>query len=178
MNQFGTQMTLVACLLAGWAPQLSGQGSSPATPAPAAPVAHDPIDGTIWLGSITSPTGLSPYGLAFRRSPRGALFLVEYLPAMHVFSQVVSRVTPRDGGYEFNDLPGSARIDGPKLRGTAFFSRMPFELARGERLPPAADPPLAECPAGPVPRWTRGLGAAVWAPRSGRRLWCGMERST
>jgi outer membrane protein assembly factor BamB len=124
---------------------------------------HDPIDGTVWLGSLTSPTGSTPFGVEFRRTARGALVLVEYLPVMHLYSQVVSRVTRRGEVYTFDDLPGSARLDGRTLRGVAFYARMPFEMERASKLPVAADPPVAAFPAGPTPLWTRALGAAAWA---------------
>lgn len=124
---------------------------------------RDPIDGTIWLGTLKSSTGFTAFGLKFQRSGKGGLYLIEYLPVMHLYSQVVSRVTPRGGEYSFDDLPGTARVDGQTLRGTALHANMPFELKRVAQLPAPADAPVAAFPAGPALRWTRALGAAAWA---------------
>jgi outer membrane protein assembly factor BamB len=158
-DNWAMRVLLLACLSA----PLAAQDPPPAARAAAAPTPHDPIDGTFWLGTLRSPTDSAPIGFEFRRSPRGALYLVEYLPVMHVYSQVVSRVTPHGDDYTFPDLPGAARVDGHTLRGTAFFAGMPFELERVSRLPGAADTAVATYPAGPAPRWTLALGAAAWA---------------
>jgi outer membrane protein assembly factor BamB len=115
------------------------------------------------MGVLKSASGSTPFGLQFRRTPRGALLLIEYLPAMHLYSQVVSRVTPRGGEYVLDDLPGTARIDGGTLRGTALFANMPFELERVSQLPAPTDTAVPTFPAGPPPRWTRALGSAAWA---------------
>ena len=129
------------------------------TPAPLS----DPIDGTKWLGTLSSPTGTTPFALEFRRSPKGALYLVETLPVMHIYSQLVSRVTPRAAEYVFDDLPGSARIEGNTLRGVALYAKMPFQLERISELPAPAVSSPGTLPAGPASLWSRSLGAAAWA---------------
>ena len=147
---------VLACLAAPLAAQEPARPSAP-------PVAHDSIDGTAWVGTLSSASGSTPFGLEFRRSPRGALYLVEYLPAMHLYSQVVSRVTIRGDEYIFNDLPGSAKLEGQTLRGVALYASMPFALERVSHLPAPTDTAVPPFPAAPPTRWTRTLGAAAWA---------------
>jgi outer membrane protein assembly factor BamB len=159
MNRRSNLLASSALILASLSARLPSQ--VPAVPA--APVPHDTIDGTAWLGTLKSPSGSTPFGLEFRRNAKGALRLIEYMPVMHLYSQVVSRVTPRAGEYVLDDLPGSAHIEGQVLRGVALYSKMPFELERVSRLPAPADTAIAPFSAAPSSRWSRALGAAAWA---------------
>ena len=52
------------------------QSAVPAAPMPGDTMV-DAIDGTVWLGTIRSPSGATPFGLEFRRNAKGALRLIE-----------------------------------------------------------------------------------------------------
>jgi outer membrane protein assembly factor BamB len=125
--------------------------------------AQDPIVGTKWYGTLTSPTGPTPFGAEMRVNRRGTIVFVETMPAMHLYGQVTSRVTPKDGVYVLDDLPGTARIDGDTLRGVALYAKMPFELKRVDSIPGAPTEPSPTFPAPPAARWSRSLGAPAWA---------------
>lgn len=138
--------------------------SGAASPPPAKAPASDPIDGTKWLGTLTSPTGPAQFGLEFRRTPKGQLVALAWVPVMHVFTQPTALVQVHDGDYFLDVLNAHLHIEGSKLVGTGLFEPMPFVLERVEAFPPPPDQtPSPSLPAGPAPRWSRNLGAEAWA---------------
>jgi outer membrane protein assembly factor BamB len=138
--------------------------SAPAAATPPPSAAKDPIEDTRWLGTITSPSGPTQVGLAFRRSTRGDLVALAYLPVMHMFEKPTSLVRVQDGDYFMDFIATHAHREGNKLTGVALYAGMPFTLEQVESFPPAPDQaPPADLPTGPAPRWQQTLGAAAWA---------------
>ena len=117
------------------------------------------MDG-VWLGRITAPQGPAEFGLAFKRGPKG-LTAAMYLPVMHVYGLSLGPVRQDGSSYVLDPLDIALTLDGGKLIGTFTANRLPIELQRGGDFSP--EPPAPAWPAGPAPRWSRALGAAVWA---------------
>lgn len=123
---------------------------------------RDPIEGTRWIGTLTSPTEPSAIALEFERSPRGVLFVRVWLPRMHMYGKPASAVTVEGNEYVLDELHTRLRLEGDTLSGSALFAAMPVRLKRQSVLPPLTEREIPSLPPGPEPRWSRPLGAAAW----------------
>jgi outer membrane protein assembly factor BamB len=140
--------------------------AQPATSASAAAPAKDPVEG-FWLGTVTSPQGPADLGFQFRRTPKGKLVALAFMPVMHLFGAPVSYVQPSGNEYVLEQLETRATLSEDTLRGTYAHAGLPFELRRVEKFPDASDgvPAFA---AGPDPAWSRPLGAPIWGSPAAR----------
>ena len=101
-------------------------------------------------------------GFQFRRTPKGKIAALAFMPVMHLFGVPVSYVRPSGNEYVLEQLETRATLSGDTLRGTYAHAGLPFELRRAERFPDVSDvvPSFA---AGPDPVWSRALGAPIWS---------------
>jgi outer membrane protein assembly factor BamB len=121
--------------------------------------APDDVAG-IWTGRVLAPQGESEIGFAFKRTPRG-LTAAMYMPVMHVFNLPLGPIGEAGSTFTIPPLDTTMQIQGDELIGTFALGRLPMELHRGGAFAP--EPAPAVLPAGPNPRWSRQLGATVWA---------------
>ena len=121
--------------------------------------AQDWLEG-VWMGRITAPQGETEIGFAFKRTPRG-LTAAMYMPAMFVYGLNLGPVEEAGSTLTVPPLDTVMKLEGEKLKGTFALGRLPMELHRGGTFGP--EPPVPAWPAGPAPRWSRSLGASVWA---------------
>jgi outer membrane protein assembly factor BamB len=152
--------TLPFCVVALSMLQASGTAAQPATSASAGTPAKDPIEG-FWFGTVTSPQGRAEMGFQFRRTPKGQLVALAFMPVMHLFGAPVSYVRPSGNEYVLEQLETRATRTEDTLRGTYAHAGLPFELRRVEKFPDVADV-IPSFAAGPDPAWSRALGAPIW----------------
>jgi outer membrane protein assembly factor BamB len=133
-------------------------------PGPASVAGRDPIEGS-WLGSIALPQGgTSLVGVRVARDSKGALIMFLLLPDIHVYGVPVARVERlAAGGYALDAVGSVVAVDGDRLRGGFAYPQLPLDMQRVDALPAIQAPADPDFPPGPDPRWTRTLGAAVWA---------------
>ena len=116
-----------------------------------------------YFGSLTAaartPTaaeieaGSGNFALVVREDQTG--ILLAHLPGQQT-ALVASNV-------RIDPFGSVATLDGDRLTGEFAYLRVPFALDRVAALPPWRDTPEPDVPRGPDPRWTRAIGAAVWA---------------
>jgi outer membrane protein assembly factor BamB len=121
--------------------------------------AQGPVEG-VWTGRVVAPQGPAEIGLAFKRTPQG-LTAALYMPVMHVYGLNLGPVGEAGSTLTLGPLDTVMTLEADKIAGTFALGRLPMELHRGGSFAP--EPPPPAWPAGPAPRWTRSLGAAVWA---------------
>jgi outer membrane protein assembly factor BamB len=114
----------------------------------------------VWIGEITGPNARTPLGLAFTPTPHGLLVSVQ-MPEMFLHSVNFGPAEIQDGTFTLAPLHLRVSRRDDILVGTFAPVRMPVKLRRGDSFPPA--PPEPDYPVAPAPRWTRSLGAPVWA---------------
>jgi outer membrane protein assembly factor BamB len=121
--------------------------------------AQDPFEG-VWMGRVTAPQGEAEIGFAFKRTPKN-LTAAMYMPVMYVYGLNLGPVGEVGSTLTVPPLDTVMNLAGDKLTGTFALGRLPMELHRGGVFAP--EPPVPAWPAGPAPRWSRSLGAGVWA---------------
>jgi outer membrane protein assembly factor BamB len=127
-------------------------------------VAQDSLEG-MWKGEVTAPQGAAEIGFAFKRTARGPTAIM-YMPVMHVYGLNLGLVEETGSTLTLAAFDTVMKLAGDKLTGTFAPGRLPMELQRGGTF--ASEPPAPVWPAGPAPRWSRSLGAAVWASPTAR----------
>jgi len=132
------------------------------TPARAADVATDALEGR-WLGTAGVPGREQiVVGLEFRRDDKGALKLYLTEPILNVFGAPNTGKFERDGDkVVVPDFAMTLTRDGDRLEGTYPGPNSRAVFARSASLPAAPVPPAV--PKGPGPRWETRLNGQVFA---------------
>jgi outer membrane protein assembly factor BamB len=119
----------------------------------------DPFEG-VWIGKVTAPNTSVEIGFSFQRTD-GGLAAAFYMPEMFIYGIGLGPAEVKDGTYTFAPLDATLHLDGDKLVGTFATAKLAVELERGGHFSSA--PARVDPPAAPKPKWTRDLGAPVWA---------------
>src|SRR5450631_911137 len=91
MRSTNIRRSLPLCIVALSLLHAGRAASQPPPSAAVAAPAKDPIEG-FWLGTLTSPQGSTELGFQFRRTPKGKLVAIAFMPVMHLFGTLVSYV--------------------------------------------------------------------------------------
>jgi len=122
------------------------------------------IDG-IWAGALSLPQRDSAaFALRIVKAKDGQTIVRLTIPAMHAFDAPIEALEPLGANrFRIDPFGSVATLDGDRLTGEFAYLRVPFALDRVAALPDWKDTAEPGVPEGPAPRWTRSLGAPVWA---------------
>jgi outer membrane protein assembly factor BamB len=121
----------------------------------------DAIEGR-WLGEAEFNKERVVTGFEFKRNAQGELAGYLYQPVGNSHGVPLPGAVVRDGErYVNRAFEMSLALNGDRLEGTFASLKIPVTLHRVDRMP--SDPPMADAPAGPGPRWRVKLGAPIYA---------------
>jgi len=122
------------------------------------------IDG-VWQGALALPQGdRADFALRIGADADGRRLVRLTIPDMHAYDAAIEVLEPLGAArFRIDPFGSVVTLDGDRLGGTFAYVRVPLALSRVAALPPWSETPAPDVPEGPLPRWTRALGAPVWA---------------
>jgi len=144
----------------GQAPLVAAAAQAPQDPAGAADIIG------IWTGTATANGETARLAFEISKVANGiGVFMT--LPRLHAWRMPLDYATRQaDGTWAVPSWHITLRREGESLTGTYADGRVRFVLARAPALPAEVAPPAL--PPGPMPDWTYGVGATLWASPTSR----------